>query len=986
MKKATIFTLLLLLTLFETRAELIEYLLPQQVTDVKQPSLSLNGQWQFRYTPKGRWESITVPGEASMQGFAIEHDTPYMYRHFITVPKDYAGKRIILRFDGVYSYARLFVNGTYVRDHRGGFTRWEADVTDLVRCGSKNEIQVEVTDCLDDVSYGSAYAHHTIGGILRDVTLYALDRNVTLSNLAIETHLDEEFKDAVLKLTYNAATKVNATNQLKLLLKTEGRIVKEALFSLDSGVQNQEINIENPKKWDAEHPNLYTMELTLLSNGEACATYAKKVGFRHVEIKENRMLVNGKPVKLRGACRHDVHPTLGRTTDAYLDSMDVVLLKRSNQNFVRTSHYPPTERFVEFCDEMGVYVECETAICFINTHAQKNYAESRKAMHFDPDYSDAILNQLKEMVATHRTHPSILFWSIGNESTYGENFQRSYDWIKEEDTTRPAIFSYPGTVPAGIKCYDIASMHYQDVNGNLWQYGVRSYNYQVNGYPALFDEWAHVPCYTYSTLRDDPNIREFWGQSLDKMWSGTFNAQGGLGGAIWGYIDETFMLPKPKKGNAFWKEFAHTAKPEGFKGECVGYGEWGIIDVWRREKPEFWGTKKAYSPVRLETQVVSDFWEQMPLKLLVHNRFDHSNLNEIRVVYNYQGVDFEGVMPHVEPHAKGILVVPAQEWSRGKQVTAKFYDQKAELIDAYQVWLGAKKGSEKVVERKMALAVENSATHYTVKGDGFEIPFSKLTGLIDGATSNGGVVLTKGPFLHIDVNYNHLTGAEVRSKASNYMVKDAEWSLKRFALEQVTDETVDFIVEGNYQDVALNLRMQITSSGEITFYYQVDGEPNGYLREAGLNFVLPDNFETLQWERDGYWSYYPENDFAGNSGSAPLYNSHVPAYGDNPSQLWQLDTHNYYYWSDAGASCQRPLTQWAKGMKENIYQYTLSKGETALSAYSSDASIACRINKHEEGKIMFYINNRWDYPEIAWGDYCKAESLHPTVGVVRVKL
>ena len=136
---------------------------------------------------------------------------------------------------------------------------------------------------------------------------------------------------------------------------------------------------------------------------------------------------------------------------------------------------------------------------------------------------------------------------------------------------------------------------------------------------------------TYATLQEDPNIREFWGHSIERMWSGLFDAPGGLGGAIWGYVDETFMLPEPKVGTAFWKEFARTAKPEDYQGKCVGYGEWGIVDVWRREKPEFWATKKAYSPVRLMTTEVASFLSGQRLLLPLYNRFDHTDLDEIKI-------------------------------------------------------------------------------------------------------------------------------------------------------------------------------------------------------------------------------------------------------------------------------------------------------------------------------------------------------------------
>ena len=650
------------------------YIIPAEVGGMSSSSLLLNGDWQFRFAPQGKWNTVQVPGELAMQGYAIEHDTPYLYRKSFTLPADYKGKRVILRFDGVYSHAVLSVNGKQVREHHGGFTRWETDVTEFVRPGKKNEIQLEITDRIDDISYASGYAHHPIGGILRDVTVFALPETC-FYDFAAETHLDSLYRDAVLKVSYTGRTAGNA-EVVYSLTDPAGRQVplSQSIFILKEDGNSNELPVRNPLKWDAEHPNLYTLTVTLREEGKEISRFSQQIGFRDVKIVKDRMLVNGLPVKLRGACRHDIHPTLGRTTTAELDSLDALRFKQSNMNFVRTSHYPPSERFLHFCDRFGIYVESETAVCFVDTYRQKNYAPGRTqdSAEFAPRY----LSQCREMVKAFRSHPSVLFWSIGNESVYGKNFQDCWDWVKATDTTRPVIFIYPGSVGEKKPIYDILSMHYQDVDGNLNQWGRATRNFQGHGIPALFDEWAHPACYTYKTLQDDPNIREFWGISLDKMWSGLFDAPGGLGGAIWGYIDETFMLPEPKMGTSFWKEFARTAKPEDYQGNCVGYGEWGIVDVWRREKPEFWATKKAYSPVRLLTEQVGDYTTGERLVLPVYNRFDHTDLNEIKVRYIYKGIEKETQTTSIAPHQKGVLIIPAD-------VRAGYV---VDLMDAYQLY------------------------------------------------------------------------------------------------------------------------------------------------------------------------------------------------------------------------------------------------------------------------------------------------------------
>ena len=924
----------------------------QELAGVETPAVLLSGTWQFRYSPDSKWDKIQVPGEPAMQGYAIEHDKPFTYRKSFTVPADYAGKHTILRFDGVYSYARLFVNDTFVREHHGGFTRWDTDVTPFVRPGKKNEIRLEVTDRLDDISYASGYAHHPIGGILRDVTLFALPETC-LYDFYAETHLDAAYEDAVLKIGYSSPV-VGGAEVAYTLADPSGRRypLAQSRFPLKEGGNMNELPVKNPLKWDAEHPNLYTLTVTLSKDGKEIGRFDRRIGFRDVKIEKDRMLVNGMPVKLRGACRHDIHPTLGRTTTAELDSLDVILFKRSNMNFVRTSHYPPTERFLEYCDRYGIYVESETAVCFVDTYRQKNYApgKTQDSAEFTPRY----LSQCREMVKSFRSHPSILFWSIGNESVYGTNFQQCWDWVKATDKTRPVIFSYPGSVGEKEPVYDILSMHYQDVNGNLNQWNRSTHGFQGEGIPALFDEWAHPACYTYATLQEDPNIREFWGHSIERMWSGLFDAPGGLGGAIWGYVDETFMLPEPKVGTAFWKEFARTAKPEDYQGKCVGYGEWGIVDVWRREKPEFWATKKAYSPVRLMTTEVASFLSGQRLLLPLYNCFDHTDLDEIKIRYTYKGVEKELPAPSIAPHQKGLLVIPAEAWEEGELLSICFYTATGELLDAEQVSLGSdyhvRLADSEASPVNGVLLVEETAGMMTIKGDGFEIPFSKETGLICNATSKGQVIIEKGPFLHLDINLNHLTGAEVRKSARKFLTSDSDW--KKQSLTYTRKEgAVEVALSGFYQDVQTDILIRISPAGEMNVSYVVAGQPNGYLRETGLSFYLPERLDYLQWERKGMWSCYPEGAFAGNTGETSLYNPKQVRYGENPAQPWLADTHNYYYWADAGTNCDRPLTQMAKGMKENIYRYTLSAtgGGAGLTVCSSDASWLAAPPKEETG-------------------------------------
>lgn len=196
------------------------------------------------------------------------------------------------------------------------------------------------------------------------------------------------------------------------------------------------------------------------------------------------------------------------------------------------------------------------------------------------------------------------------------------------------------------------------------------------------------------------------------------------------------------------------------------------------------------------------------------------------------------------------------------------------------------------------------------------------------------------------------------------------------------------LLSGTYQGVSVNFSIRINASGEIDINYDTQNEPNGWLRESGIKFHMPSTITQLEWNRNSYWSNYPSGHFGAPKGKTYLYNNNVVKYGEEPRQSWEFDTHNYYYFADAGADCNKPLTQIAKGMKENIYSYVLSgevnKGK--LQIVSPTGELACRLNKHKDEQLVLYINNRWDYPEIAWGDYCKELDVTPCYGKITVRL
>ncbi|MCF6332342.1 MAG: hypothetical protein L3J11_03580, partial [Draconibacterium sp.] len=829
------------------------------VKDVSKPVINLNGIWKINLQPQnefwkrdtlsGKWKDIKVPGECQMQGFAIKHDKPFAYLKHLEIPDDYKDKKIIIQFDGVYSFARVWINGHYIRDHSGGFTRWECDITDYVTPGEPAVLAVEVTDRVDDISYGSGYTLHLIGGILRDVRLMALPK-IYPEKIKIVTDFDENYKDAMLEVSGKLTGKPSPDSRivLKLTDKHNKNIPlekPEVLFGNGNSFHIKNL-ILSPDKWDAEHPNLYGLEISFYEQNKKRYSKTYTVGFREVEISGNKVLVNGTEIKLRGTCHHDVHPLLGRVSTPEYEIQDVMLAKEANINFIRTSHYPPTESFLNLCDEYGIYVEDETAVCFVDTWRRKPYFPG--ATQNDTAFTGRYLSQLKEMVSNHRNHPSVIMWSIGNENRWGDNFKKSYDWVKKNDPTRPVLFSYPGFAPDSIKIYDIVSLHYPPLSGtkNEFNNPVVKFNSKKKGMPVLCDEWAHSPCYNFRTIKEDPNVRDFWGQSLDTMWANIYDSDGGLGGANWGMIDEIFMLPDTLTGFQEWWGFDSEPALQKFQGRTVGSGEWGMVDVWRRKKPEFWNIKKAYSPFKVLQTEFEDNNTGENLKVPVYNRFNCTNFNEITIKYNFRNKEHTLKTVNIKPHSKGVLSLPIKDLKNGEVIVLKVFDSQNRLIDRYNLRL----------KNKMETASQNNTGGKTTVSEtndkliiscanNTKVVFDKTTGLIEQIQKYDGNYKLSGPFLNL-----RMEGKEIDFMRRNIDDYAGQWLLKSFKYENKGNEAIIRLKGSTAKLASVGFDITIDASGKVEVQYTINGVPPKRIREVGVRFDFDTIVDSVAWKRD----------------------------------------------------------------------------------------------------------------------------------------
>lgn len=946
--------------------------IPTKLFGIGEPKRTLNettgnGTWKFLYDipdyaqPMGipgpyeedqdfdftiwndrKWDAIKVPGEPLMQGFDIQTNNEYYYRREITIPDEFSGNRIFVRFDGVYSNARVWIDGHYIRTHIGGFTTWDCDITEYALPGTTVTMVVGVADIysvtkgiwnptgkfMNNPADASKYAHHNIGGINRDVFLVAMPYDY-IARTYVETHFDKKFKNADLNITVQLGM-ISPKVSVKAELIDNGTVIANGRITFERKTENDDstemssakkmsIPVEEPRKWDAEHPNLYILRMTLSTEEKEVQINEQKIGFREIyyggkeESDINKIYVNGKEIKLRGTCRHDVSASLGRsmTREEYYE--EVRAYKRANINYIRTSHYPAAENLLEACDELGLYVEDESAVCFQGPDGD---VYSR--------YED-FMPQFTEMIEKDRNHVSVLIWSLGNESFYnkvanqsgGNAFQDERDYLKDVDNSRPCVFSWLNSgEPENF--VDIRSEHYADITGKMGS----------SDKPVLHEEYAHVSCYNLDELQRDINVRNFWGESIKKAWENIFETDGALGGALWSGIDDVFYIPDGTTER--WQ--THSG------GRTAGYGEWGsVLDAYFREKPEAYLTKKAYSPVRVQEDCC--FIQNKTFHIPVKNWFDHTDMNELQVEYTAAGrTDRIQVREHIFPHSEGVITIPDFP-EEAETVKLRFYTPDGIMADEYNVKMKEKKFCFEI-ESDTAPCVEETKEVIIVRGKQFTLTFDKRTGLISKGVFGKGekCLITGGPYLHV-------TGMSL-----------GEWTAEKQngILAETQGKYVVITMNGSYTNgQGVRFILKISDCGMIEVHYELTTAPEktSGLSEIGISFNIVNDVESVNWERRGIYSSYPEDHIGRNVGTAYRVRAGSDAnpdlYGVKPGWSWKDDMKNYYLYPEADPH-NGLVTNDFKTMREHIYYYSVNykfgEEKAAIRVEDASGSHAARVN------------------------------------------
>ena len=433
--------------------------------------MSLDGTWKFNWVANAderptdfyktdlddsKWKNIQMPGNWEMLGYGqpeyvnvgfawrghFDQQPPAVptkdnhvgsYRREINIPANWDGKRVIAHFGSVTSNIYLYVNGQFAGYAEDSKVAAEFDITPFLKKG-KNLIAFQSFRWCDG-SWCEDQDFWRLSGPARENYLYARSKDHRLLDVRVETELKNNYKDSALNIT--AKLQGNTLAYFGLYDPDGKEVIVTGTDNVKNGVAKYQLRVKNVRKWSAETPNLYTLVVSPIQNGGMYSPYEiiqVKVGFRKVEIKNKQLLVNGQPVLLKGANRHEMDPDEGYNVSEKRMIQDIMMMKRLNINAVRTCHYPDDPRWYDLCDKYGLYVVAEA------NQESHGFQYGDDAAAKKPEFAKQIMERNQHNVSMFYNHPSIITWSLGNETVMGDNFIQAYKWIKSQDKTRPVQY------------------------------------------------------------------------------------------------------------------------------------------------------------------------------------------------------------------------------------------------------------------------------------------------------------------------------------------------------------------------------------------------------------------------------------------------------------------------------------------------------------------------------------------------------------------
>ncbi|GHH97800.1 beta-galactosidase subunit alpha [Neobacillus kokaensis] len=860
----------------------------------------LNGKWKFHYAQNpalapaefyqeafdvSGWDELPVPSHWQLNGYGKPHytnvqypfpvDPPYVptenptgsYRRSFYIPLEWLPQKVILRFEGVDSAFHVWVNGEEVGYSQGSRIPAEFDISPYIREGN-NTLSVRVYQWSDG-SYIEDQDMWWLSGIFRDVYLLAKPK-VHIQDVFITTDLDENYENASLKIKTvieNGSHQKLEDYLLEYRLLNQERDLVSAKSQQIVIANHQSINVEfeipvvSPIKWSAEHPYLYNLLITLKdTNGNIVEVVPNKTGFRSIELKDGVFLVNGVAIKLKGVNRHDSHPDLGRAVPLAAMEEDIIIMKQHNINAVRTAHYPNDPRFYDLCDMYGLYVIDEADL---ETHGVEHVGPSN-LISDNPEWEEAYVDRAKRMVARDKNHPSIIMWSLGNESGYGCNHDAMTKWIKENDPTR--LVHYEGESRSIMVkdennpkrdpfCSDVHTTMYTSIE-TLEKWGQRTDLKK----PHILCEYIHA-------MGNGPGgIKEYW-----DLFYKYRRLQGGF---VWEWCDHGIrqLTEDGEEYFAYGGDFGDKPNDYNFVID-------GLVMPDRTPSPGLIEYKKVIEPVHVEALDLGRG------ELLITNRYDFISLQHLNLSWS---VEADGKVVK-----QGVLTMPAI--APGVSLAAAIpYRLSTEVLANTEYWLNLKftlaadtlwaKAGHEIAWAQFELPVKNdqplqdaSSSHaplqsveagnkLLVNGEDFNVEFDLVFGTINSLSYQGLPLLQEGPKLHF---WRALIDNDHRS-AHSWKQYGLHW------LQHRVDSVVWQQSEGDQVVVTVNARIAppilawgirtiytytISGSGEIAIDVKGSLEGNGpkTLPRIGLQMKLPAYLDEAAWYGRGPGEAYSDS-------------------------------------------------------------------------------------------------------------------------------
>ena len=836
--------------------------------------LSMEGMWKFNFVKDhnkrpanffalkyddSQWKDFPVPGLFELNGYGdatyknigyawatqFDPNPPYIselnnytgsYRRTFELPKDWKGKDVYFHVGSATSNLTLWVNGKYVGYSEDSKVAAEFNISKYLKPG-KNLIAMQVMRWCDG-SYFEDQDFWRFTGIAREVYLYARPK-LHAADIRLNAALENNYQDGV--LNYKVSLKGGKTDVAITLCDKEGKQIAQA-----TGAQGV-IKVPKVNAWTAETPYLYKAYITLKNKQGAAEVIPQKVGFRNVEIKNAQLLVNGQPVLVKGADRHEMDPDGGYVVSLERMIQDIKIMKQLNINAVRTSHYPCDPRWYDLCDEYGIYI---TAEANLESHGM-GYEE--KSLAKFPEYIVPHIERNEGNVKSLINHPSVIVWSLGNESGYGVNFEKAYDWVKACDKTRPAQYERGG-YDSKTDIYCPMYIGYEESESYCKSNGTK---------PYIQCEYAHA------MGNSEGGFKEYW--DLIRKYP---KYQGGY---IWDFVDQGLRDKSPVTGKEI---FTYGGDYGRYPGSDYNFNCNGIIAPNRRLNPHAYEIQYV-----LQNVWIKDFDAENG-SFNVYNENFFKNIDDLSLTATLfaNGVklttvaipDTKGIAPQatklVKSEALKSAIEKAEAEHATEEITINFAfasDGSQPLVDKGQVMARQQivlNGYEfdKVdapANTGSKIEVEETNSYVKVSAERMSVTIGKKTGMIDYLDVDGEPMLKfresmTPEFWRAPTDNDY--GASLQKKMRVW--KNPQMNLKSFDKSESKDSVV---LTANFEmpevKAELMLRYRINAAGEVTVTEKMTTDKEAKVADLfryGMQLQMPSSFSKLE-----YYGRGPEENY-----------------------------------------------------------------------------------------------------------------------------